>query len=105
VVVVTSKTPTPLEPGLVVLLPPKAATRPGHHTQPGTVHMTQRKIIVKAQGPQARATFTMTACRGRVWITTYDCPFICVAIFETAQADSLVELINQTTKEARGYTP
>jgi hypothetical protein len=47
----------------------------------------------------------MEACRGKVWITTYDCPFICVAILETAQVDTLVELINQTTKEARGYTP
>jgi hypothetical protein len=46
--------------------------------------MTQRKITIKAQGPDARATFTMEACRGRVWITTYDCPFIYVAILETA---------------------
>ena len=66
---------------------------------------TQRKITVKAQGPEALATFTMEACRGKVWITTYDCPHICVAILETSQADTLVELINQTTKEARGYTP
>jgi hypothetical protein len=67
--------------------------------------MTRRRLTVKAQGPDARATFTMEACRGKVWITTYDCPFICVAILETAQADSLVELINQTTTEARGYRP
>jgi hypothetical protein len=66
---------------------------------------TQRKITVKAQGPDALATFKMEACRGRVWITTYDCPFICVAILEPAQADILVELINQTTTEARGYRP
>ena len=60
------ETPTPIEPGLVVLLP-KAATRPGHHTQPGDgAHMAQRKITVKAQGPEARATFTMEACQGRV---------------------------------------
>ncbi|HKR48465.1 MAG TPA: hypothetical protein VJT72_02590 [Pseudonocardiaceae bacterium] len=65
--------------------------------------MAQRKITVKAQGQDARATFTMEACRGKVWITTYDCPFICVAIFETAQADTLVELVSQTTTEARGY--
>jgi hypothetical protein len=66
---------------------------------------TQRKITVKAQGPEARASFTMEACRGMVWITTYDCPFICVAILETAQADTLVELINQTTRAAGGYAP
>ena len=66
---------------------------------------TQRKITVKAQGPEALATFTMEARRGNVWITTYDCPFICVAILKPAQADTLVELINQTTQEARGYRP
>ena len=68
-------------------------------------HDNATEITVKAQGPDARATFTMEACRDKVWITTYDCPFICVAILETSQADTLVELINQTTKEARGYTP
>ena len=66
---------------------------------------TRRTLTVKAQGPETRATFTMEACRGKVWITTYDCPFICVAILELSQADTLVELINQTTREARGYTP
>jgi hypothetical protein len=66
---------------------------------------TRRKLVVKAQGSDSRATFTMEACRDRVWITTYDCPHICVAILETSQAGSLVEMINQTTKEARGYTP
>jgi hypothetical protein len=66
---------------------------------------TRRKLVVKAQGLDARATFTMEACRGRVWITTYDCPHVYVAILETSQADSLAEMINQTTKEARGYTP
>lgn len=65
--------------------------------------MTHRKLTVKAQGPDARAFFTMEACRGNVWITTYSCPHICVAILETTQADTLVELINQTTKEAREY--
>ena len=66
---------------------------------------TRRRVTVKAQGPDALATFTMEACRGKVWITTYDCPFTCVAILEPSQADTLVELINQTTKEARRYTP
>jgi hypothetical protein len=66
---------------------------------------TCRRLTVKAQGPEAHATFTMEACRGKVWITTYDCPHVCVAILETAQADNLVDLINQTTREARGYTP
>ncbi|MGH8603168.1 MAG: hypothetical protein ACREXR_10465 [Gammaproteobacteria bacterium] len=66
--------------------------------------MTRRKLTVKAQGPDARATFTIEACRDKVWITTYDCPHVCVAILEPPQADNLVEMINQTTKEARDYT-
>jgi hypothetical protein len=69
------------------------------------MHMAQRKITIKAQSPDARATVTMQACQGRVWMTTYDCSFICMAILETTQADTLVELINQTTTEARRYTP
>jgi hypothetical protein len=64
---------------------------------------TRRKLVVKAQGPDARAAFYLEAYKGKVWITTYDCPHVCVAILETTQADSLVELINQTTQEARGY--
>ncbi|HZC01546.1 MAG TPA: hypothetical protein VE844_09340 [Gammaproteobacteria bacterium] len=64
---------------------------------------TRRSLTVKAQGPEARATFYIEARQGKVWVTTYDCPHVCVAILETTQADSLVELINQTTNEARGY--
>ncbi|MGH3915731.1 MAG: hypothetical protein ACRDTC_20325 [Pseudonocardiaceae bacterium] len=65
--------------------------------------MTRRKFTVKGHGEEARVTFYLEAYRGNVWITSYDCPFTCEAILETAQADALVELINQTTKEARGY--
>jgi hypothetical protein len=64
---------------------------------------TRCSLTVKAQGPEARATFYIEACRGKVWITAYDCPHVCVAILEPGQADSLVDMINQTTKEARGY--
>ena len=68
--------------------------------------MTRRKLTVKAQGPEApRAIFYIEAYKGKVWITAYDCPHVCVAILEPGQADSLVELVNQTTKEARGYRP
>jgi len=65
----------------------------------------RRKLTVKAQGPEAHATFYLEAHKGKVWITSYDCPLTCVAILETTQADNLVELINETTKEARGYRP
>ncbi len=65
--------------------------------------MTQRKLIVKGQGPEARVTFSLEAYRDKVWITSFDCPFTCVAILETTQADVLVDLIIKTAKEARGY--
>ncbi|MCA1602160.1 MAG: hypothetical protein LC776_11130 [Acidobacteria bacterium] len=64
---------------------------------------TRRKLTVKGQGPDARVIFYLHAYRGKVWITSFDCPSVCEAILETAQADSLVELINQTTREARGH--
>lgn len=67
--------------------------------------MTRRSLTVKAQGPDDRATFYVEAQRGKVWITAYDCPHVCVTILDPVQADSLVELINQTTKEARGCQP
>lgn len=66
---------------------------------------TRRKLTVKGHGPQARVTFSLEAYRGKVWIISYDCPYVCEAILDPAQADNLVELINQTTKEARGYRP
>jgi hypothetical protein len=64
---------------------------------------TRRRLTVKGRGPDAHTTFSLEAYRGKVWITSSDCPFICEAILDPAQADSLVDLINQTTKEARGY--
>jgi len=65
--------------------------------------MTRRRLTVEGQGQEARVTFSLEAYKGRVWIKTYDCPSVCEAILETTQADALVELINQTTKEAQGY--
>lgn len=59
---------------------------------------------MKGQGPDARVTFSLQAYRGKVWITSYDCPFGCVAILEPAQADTLADLITQTSKDARGHT-
>ncbi len=63
--------------------------------------MTQRKLTTKGRGPDSRVTFSIEAYQGMVWITSYDCPFVCEAILGPGQADSLVELINQTTREAR----
>jgi hypothetical protein len=65
----------------------------------------RRRLTVRGQGPEARVTFSLEAYKGKVWLSAYECPHVCEAILETAQADTLVELINQTTREARGYTP
>lgn len=62
-----------------------------------------RRLMVKGQGLDAQVVFYLRTYRGKVWITIYDCPHVCEAILETAQADSLVESINQTVREARGY--
>jgi hypothetical protein len=58
--------------------------------------------VVKGR-QDARVIFYIEVYRGKVWITSYDCPFTSEATLEPAQADSLVELINQATKEARSY--
>lgn len=65
--------------------------------------ISRRKLIVKGRGPDGRVTFSLEAYRGKVLIASYDCPFTCEAILDPAQADSLINLINQTTEEARGY--
>lgn len=59
--------------------------------------------MVKGRGPDARVNITVEVYRGKVWVNSFDSPFTCEAIFEPAQADSFVDLINQATKEARGY--
>lgn len=65
--------------------------------------MTRRELTVRGQGPEVRARFFIEVYQGKVWVTSFSCPDVCVAILEPAQADSLVALINQATKEARGY--
>lgn len=65
--------------------------------------MTQRRLTVKGRGPDAGVTFSVEVYKGKVWVTSFSCPAVCEAILEPAQADSLVELIIQTTKEARGH--
>lgn len=49
-------------------------------------------------------TFSIEMYRGKVWVTAFDSPFTVEAIFEPVQADHLVDLITQATKEARRYT-
>jgi hypothetical protein len=57
--------------------------------------------VVKGRGADARVTFLIEVYRGKVWVTSYDCPFTSEAIFEPAQADSLGELLTQAAKESR----
>jgi len=67
--------------------------------------MTRRRLVAKGRGQQARVTITIEVHRGKVWVTSFDCPFTSEAILEPAQADSFIDLIAQATKEARGYQP
>lgn len=65
--------------------------------------MTRRRLTVRGRGPDVRVTFSVEVYQGKVWITSFDCPFICEAILETAQAEALGNLIIQTAQEARCY--
>lgn len=65
--------------------------------------MVWRKLVVKGRGEDARVTFYVEVCRGKVWVTSFDFPVTSEAIFEPAQADRLVDLIVQAVKEARSY--
>lgn len=82
--------------------PCRHQSRPTTHGL-GAVLMPQRKITVKGRGQEARVTFYLEAYRDKVLITSFNCPFTCEAILETTQSDALVDLIIQTTKEARGH--
>ena len=63
----------------------------------------RRKLTVKGRGPDAHVTFYLETYRDKIWITSGDGACVCEAILEPAQADSLVELINQTAKQAREH--
>lgn len=65
--------------------------------------MAQRRLTVKGRGRDVRVTFYVEVYQGKVWITSYSCPSVCETILEPAQADGLVELINQTIREARSH--
>lgn len=71
----------------------------------GSEPTARADVYVVGRGPDARVTFYLEAYRGKVWITLVDCLFTCVTILDPTQVDNLVELINQTSKEAREYRP
>ena len=61
--------------------------------------------MVNGRGPEGCVIFNLEAYRGKVWLTSFDSPFLSEAIFEPVQADKLINLINQVVKEARAYRP
>lgn len=67
--------------------------------------MTRQKLVAKGRGPDARVIIAVEVYRGRIWVTSFDCPFTSEAILEPTQADSLIDLIAQAAREARGYKP
>lgn len=62
------------------------------------------RLTVNGCGKEAHVTFSIEMYQGKVGVSAFDSPFTTEASFEPAQADSLVELINQATNEARRYT-
>lgn len=65
---------------------------------------TRRKLVVKGRGPDASVIFYVEVYRGKVWVTSFDCPFTSESILEPAQAESLSDLLARAAKEARGGT-
>jgi hypothetical protein len=65
--------------------------------------MSRCKLTVQGRVPDGRVTFSVEKYQGKVWITSYACPFTCKATHDPARADSLIHLITQTTKEVPGY--
>lgn len=49
-----------------------------------------------------RVTVVVEVCRGKVWVVSVDAPFSSEAILEPAQVDSLIDVLTQAAKEARG---
>lgn len=64
--------------------------------------MTTRRTLVVKGRQGTRVTVVVEVCRGRVWVVSADAPFVSEAIFEPAQVDSLIDLLTQAAKEARG---
>ncbi|MGH4016807.1 MAG: hypothetical protein ACRDSL_23315 [Pseudonocardiaceae bacterium] len=65
---------------------------------------TRRKLVVKGRGPDACVIFYVEVHRRKVWITSFDCPFVSESVLEPAQADSLSDLLARAAKEAWGGT-
>jgi hypothetical protein len=64
---------------------------------------TRQTLVAKGRQDTC-ATVVVEVYRGRVWIVLTDPPFSSEAIFEPDQADRLIDLLGQATKEARGDT-
>ncbi len=64
--------------------------------------MTTRRTLVVKGRQGTRVTMVVEVCRGKVWVVSVDSPFISEAILEPPQVDSLIDLLTQAAKEARG---
>ena len=64
--------------------------------------MTTRRTLVVKGRQGTRVTVVVEVCRGKVWVVSFDSPFSSEAILEPAQVDTLIDLLAQATKEARG---
>ncbi|MGH4014486.1 MAG: hypothetical protein ACRDSL_11305 [Pseudonocardiaceae bacterium] len=64
--------------------------------------MTTRRTLAVKGRQDARVTVIVEVCHGKVWVVSVDSPFTSEAIFEPAQVDSLIDMLGQAAKEARG---
>lgn len=64
--------------------------------------MTTRRTLVVKGRQGTRVTMVVEVCRGKVWVVSVDSPFSSEAILEPPQVDSLIDLLTQAAKEARG---
>lgn len=62
----------------------------------------RRQLVVKGRGPDFSVTFYVEVHRGKVWLTCFDRPFVVEAILDTAQAESLRDLLRRAAEEAGG---
>ncbi|MGH4016873.1 MAG: hypothetical protein ACRDSL_23685 [Pseudonocardiaceae bacterium] len=63
--------------------------------------MTTRRTLVVKGRQDTRVTVVVEVCRNQVWVVSVDSPFSSEAIFEPAQVDSLIDILEKAAAEAR----
>ncbi len=61
-----------------------------------------RRTISPRGRQSSQVTISIEAYQGKVWMVSVDQPFICETIMESAQVDSLINLLSQAAKEVSG---